>query len=640
MNTEINNQHTLYRFVSLRNPELLNKINQTQRFVFHPDNTTGYYFRQMNSLNTNDTKWQKLITISSSFMFIPTLSDLEVKFDKNFYAMASWIARNKSSFEEQFVLESISNLLILDINLEISLWDNLFYQIVTQNDFYIKENIMHILVLNNMLKEIKKIENQENQLNALSILANARVVIPTILFEEESNNSNSSSTSKTAVNTETDTKDNNELNIISANNNIDGLEKAKKEIQVLEKKYNKNYSKAYQDAIKQHEAITKPLIDKYQEDYYKEKRRLCTVPKPDNYDPNDFCSQPDINYPDLPEFNFELYPDLSKDTLRSQLSSESYSTLDNNSILDENDTYSEIYEKIDEAIKVEQKTIVDNTTSTIPILIIGGMSITINEKSIDSNSNSTLTERKIEDTNLPDAFVPEKFGVRNIGIADYKKVVSHVCCYNTGEVSHIENIMAKELRSKTTTRERIEEYTETTEKQQEKESLTDTTTTNRFEMQTEVSKILAEDKQAGAYTKYNYDSEGFGSLEVGANFATNSSKEESNRQAVTQAKDVTNRAMERIVTKIRKETVVKTTDRFTEENVHAYDNRQGEHHVSGIYRYINSVYKNQIYNYGKRMMYEFMIPQPNKLHILGMIENSNNSTSETFTQQLSIHPSG
>jgi hypothetical protein len=135
-------------------------------------------------------------------------------------------------------------------------------------------------------------------------------------------------------------------------------------------------------------------------------------------------------------------------------------------------------------------------------------------------------------------------------------------------------------------------------------------------MQSEISKLLAEDKQFGAYSKYS--SESFGKFEIGANYATNTSKEQSNRQAVTQAKDITNRAMERIVTKVRTETIRKTTDRFTEQNIHDYDNRKGDNHVSGVYRFINSIYQNQIYNYGKRMMYEFMIPEPSMLHRSGM----------------------
>ena len=47
-------------------------------------------------------------------------------------------------------------------------------------------------------------------------------------------------------------------------------------------------------------------------------------------------------------------------------------------------------------------------------------------------------------------FKPSGFGLRQLGIADYKKIVSHVCCYDAGEVAHIENIMAREFKEKTT----------------------------------------------------------------------------------------------------------------------------------------------------------------------------------------------
>ncbi|PHK09465.1 hypothetical protein VF10_36185, partial [Nostoc linckia z13] len=99
------------------------------------------------------------------------------------------------------------------------------------------------------------------------------------------------------------------------------------------------------------------------------------------------------------------------------------------------------------------------------------------------------------------AFKPKNFGFRRLGIADYKKVVNEVCCYREAEVSHIENIMAREFRSKSTTRERIEETTVTTENQFEQENYTDVATSERFEMQREVGKLLVQNKEIGAYGK-------------------------------------------------------------------------------------------------------------------------------------------
>ena len=49
MTTENKNQLTLYRFVSLRSPELSKKENQEKRFVFHLDNRTGVFFDAINN---------------------------------------------------------------------------------------------------------------------------------------------------------------------------------------------------------------------------------------------------------------------------------------------------------------------------------------------------------------------------------------------------------------------------------------------------------------------------------------------------------------------------------------------------------------------------------------------------------------
>ncbi len=625
MSTENKNQHTLFRFQSLRNPELSKKKDQTKRFVFHPDNRNGKFFDGMNNRN-GETKWQNLITTASTFVAFQTLEELETFVGKEVLETASWLSRNRTKFDSNIVLKSLGGIEIIDLKKEFNLWDNLFYQVVTQKDFYIKENIMHVLVLMNLIKEtnntnasrpIIDIVDEPAKIDYLPLLAQARVVLPTILFEAEQTFENISF-EKASANDKPSLEEVQKTNQQTANQNIVSLETAQKEVSQLDKKYQKEFSKAYKTALTAHEKITKPLIQKYQDDLNTEKRKLCATPRHENYDPLDFCNQPDVKYPELPEFEFDFPQNADAKFLKEDLSKESYATLERINAVEDNDSYAEITEKIQYAIKSEQKTIVENTNFSTPVLLINGITIAV-------NPSKSLLARGVNDKTDP-AFVPEKFGVRNIGIADYKKVVSHVCCYDAGEVSHIENIMAKEMRSKTTTREHIEEFTEQTETSQEKESLTDTSTTERFEMQTEVSKLLAEQKQASASANFHagWGTEGAEyTLDVGANYATNTSKEESNRQAVTQAKDITNRAMERIVTKVRHETIRKVTDRFKEENVHVFDNREGEHHVSGIYRFVNSIYKNQIFNYGKRMMYEFMIPQPSKLHLLGMLENTN-----------------
>lgn len=219
------------------------------------------------------------------------------------------------------------------------------------------------------------------------------------------------------------------------------------------------------------------------------------------------------------------------------------------------------------------------------------------------------------------SFIPSGFGMKNIGVADYLKVEQSTYCYVEGDVAHIENIMAREYKERSTRRLKRSESQTTKSSESEKEKLTDTTSTERHEMQSEISKILQESKdfaaQAGVTASWGIGKASFGAS-ANASYATHNSKEESTRQAVTEAKDITARALDRIVTKVKEERIDKVLEEYEENNKHGFDNTKGSNHVVGVYRWVDKVVKNQIYNYGKRMMFEFMIPEPAKLHTLGV----------------------
>ena len=213
----------------------------------------------------------------------------------------------------------------------------------------------------------------------------------------------------------------------------------------------------------------------------------------------------------------------------------------------------------------------------------------------------------------PGTFLPKHFGVKRLGIADYLKVVQSTHAYIPGEVTHIENVMAKEFKQKSTRRLRRSEIQTTTSKSTERETLSDTTTTTRNDMQSEVANVIQQDINTEAHFRYG----GLGkSFEIGGSFAAHNSKETSTRQAVEKSQEITAKATERILTKVAEERIEKIIEEFEENNAHGFDNRNGNKHVVGVYRWVDKKLKNQIYNYGKRTMFEFMIPEPARLHNL------------------------
>lgn len=277
----------------------------------------------------------------------------------------------------------------------------------------------------------------------------------------------------------------------------------------------------------------------------------------------------------------------------------------------------------------------ENFTMDVKITFTNGKVTTffpriISMKSCYTSSFEFVNEIKDPVQEPDDSYIPSGFGFKQIGIADYLKVEQTTHAYVEGEVAHIENIMAREYREKATRRLRRSENTTTTSSDTEREKLTDTTTATRFEMQTEIAKMLQESRDANVQAHFDATwKTGTGAMGatistgIAGGYATHSSKEESTRQALTQAQDITARALDRVVTKVHEERIEKIIEEFEENNKHGFDNTKGDKHVVGVFRWVDKLMKNQIYNYGKRLMFEFMIPQPAKLHTLGMtLDNS------------------
>jgi hypothetical protein len=724
----LNTQHTLYRIVSLRNPEKSKTENQAMRFVlyFEADKekqfqATGQYYDAVVGKTLTETKWKTLSALS--FSPYETIDEIEEKYN-DFYLASEWLSRNRSTATAIEIYKRLGAMKPLDPKEEVIFWDNLFYTVIKDQNSYIKEAVVQILVLLNLLKQIKLLNKEELIIENIISLANANVVLPITIFEED----------KITVSTPAVAKQNNTNTILSkdlmdaqdiaqAKLILNQLEATKQELKKIQSKQNKEFKKDYELAKKEYDSKTKPTLDKYIKEYSDAKFKLETEAQTNKDINTNLIS---VKYPELPLFEYDVPVEIEVKNIQGKLSELASETI--NKIIDWNEveTFEEIYKNIEELKTNANKTIVQKTkfsnqyvsfgdtffpvskasskdvvicceaiigenyniiisfTNTIPVdgveyklklqdgsysptnnitspivynngitTITGlfgsnGFAQNINNKAVNiemtlkmnnvyfkitaTNGISLIKARNCVKGTLsesgevsnPDDFAPKGFGFRQLGIADYKKVVTEICGYRAGEVAHIENIMAGETREKVTTKTHKSEISQTDSQEIESEKLSDTTSTERFEMQTEIAKMQQEQKAFDAYANVQA-SYGVVSLDAGASYATNSSKEESNRQAVTQAKEQTQRAMERIVSRIKTEKTVKITDEFIEANKHRFENLSNPYNVSGVYRFINAVYKNQIYNYGKRLMYEFMIPQPSKLHRLGLEVIKDNS---------------
>jgi hypothetical protein len=215
----------------------------------------------------------------------------------------------------------------------------------------------------------------------------------------------------------------------------------------------------------------------------------------------------------------------------------------------------------------------------------------------------------VDTSGQPPSPSPAPAQLRDVGMADLLVVKQQIKRYEAGEIAHIENVLAHEGKVRTHRQlNRIEEVVSTL-KEQEREKETELQTTERFELNRETSRTQKEDRKIGfglsLSGKYGPTVEFQSKLDV----SNQTTQENSLKNSVKYAKDVVERSKERIVERVREERRVTILREIEEINEHRLTNETADH-IAGIYQFVDKVYESQVFNYGLRQMFDFMIPEP------------------------------
>ncbi len=694
--------NTLFRFVTMRAPEVVATDSKENYFVHHPDPANQGHFKSLVADPIEDAtarmdQWRELATSFSAFRSVDELKNSL----GSFYDFSNWLAKNAQLVSENPALIGAQpGSTSLDSAKILQLWDNLFYQLITNESAYVRDQVIQVLVANHCVNSV--------ELGALQgKTALSRVVIPaafygTVTLPEPADEPNPTVYTRQLQK---------EIDVVIAKDKVKQYTTLGEELKKIQQRCLKDNALSFNTAKMEYDANFaaslegKTVIDESTGD-------TKIVPTP--FEP----------------FNFSTTDELSSSLLGQQLTPTLYYVADTIG-LTLNPSFDEAFEIVNREIEKQNAIIFEGSSLSRKIIRLNNVILPVGDTNLlpgqqygflikavpvnagarlyklyaainmgypnadvvhslyhapidaATNSNGTFTEQVSGNTLIlglyPDGlyvpptlnsfrvhgdiilangvtllfdttvslstgasgqmelkgeenggavenFVPFGFGIKRLGIADYRQVEQTTCCYVPGEVSHIENVMAREYKEKSSRRLRRSEDTLTIERQTEKEDLTDTTTTDRYEMQQQTSAVITKDMSSSVNISSNFNMMGAG-MTMGSNFAYNTSQQDSNSQAVTYAKDVTQRAQERVVQKVREERVLKIIDEFEEQNKHGFDNRKGNQHVSGVYRWLDKIYKNKIFNYGKRLMYEFLVPQPAVFHneAMKVIETSSSA---------------
>ncbi|MEV6030699.1 hypothetical protein AB0L65_06100 [Nonomuraea sp. NPDC052116] len=218
-----------------------------------------------------------------------------------------------------------------------------------------------------------------------------------------------------------------------------------------------------------------------------------------------------------------------------------------------------------------------------------------------------------------DGRVPHTKGeVAPAGIADLLVIKQQLTGYESADVAHIENVLRGERKVRDHSRRDTTELITINEQETNTSEDRDLQTTDRFEMTRETEQTVKEDValKAGLNISGRYGPVVEFSASAEGSIAR--SKQEATRSAATFSQDVTERTSRKIAERVLTRTQLTTTTETIEKNTHELDNTRSSQNVSGVYQWVNKVYQAQMFNYGLRAMFDFMVPEPAAFLIAAM----------------------
>jgi hypothetical protein len=222
--------------------------------------------------------------------------------------------------------------------------------------------------------------------------------------------------------------------------------------------------------------------------------------------------------------------------------------------------------------------------------------------------------------------------IKPIGIADLKVVKQKLLGYEAGEISYIHNVMKGESYEKSHRRLDKTEDTFSFSSEQSSDSEREAQSTDKFEIKREADNVIKNNLQVNANASFTYEGPIVANITGGVSY--NTSSEDSQKLSSNFARDVMNKAVSKVQNKASQNRSSTKISEIEEINKHGFINTDpAATHVSGIYRWVDKKYQSQVYNYGKRLMFEFVIPEPAAFYIQSKLK-----AYEMFELEVPIKP--
>ncbi len=188
----------LFRFVTIRTPQLISQNKKELGFIYHPAPDKSFFLKETQDATSLQKARNIVMKLTEGF---PGVRNYQVirAINTSLYDFSSWLTKNRNMIDPDKLQSNVQPLALLPQSDLILLWDNLFYQTLARDAPHVRQASIQMIVANNFLQTIKKeklselaaalidtprlplppdVEKRKQLL--IKRLANAKVVIPKV----------------------------------------------------------------------------------------------------------------------------------------------------------------------------------------------------------------------------------------------------------------------------------------------------------------------------------------------------------------------------------------------------------------------------------------------------------------------------
>ena len=205
--------------------------------------------------------------------------------------------------------------------------------------------------------------------------------------------------------------------------------------------------------------------------------------------------------------------------------------------------------------------------------------------------------------------------LKPIGVGDLKVVKQKFLGYRKGEIAHIETVLDGETKTRVHRSLDKSENTFSLSSSTDNETVKDTQSTSRFELKNEAEEVIKTDIGLTANASFSYKGNPVVDASLGAGFSFSNSRGSTEKNAKNFVNEVIAKATSRIQTRTSQARSQTRISEVEETTTHGFTNPPDKGNISGIYRWLDKVYEGQVFDFGKRMMFEFVLPEPAEFYV-------------------------